>query len=376
MPSQKPSVEELIRKAKEGRLSRRQFNALLSATGVSLFAMPAGSRMASAGDGQPMYFTWGGYDIPELFEEYYEKHGALPNFSPYASANEGLTRVQAGFVVDVMHPCNINMPAWIAAGEVQPLDTSRLSHWDDVVPSLKEIGKHEGEHYFASVEWGQTSFVYRTDLVDLQGEEESWGLLWDERYAGRIGMQGNEGDSWWCAAIYAGIPFEEIGTPENIEKVATLLREQQPLVLAYYDDITSMEQALASGELVAAMTWNETPARLLEQGVPIKWAEPKEGALTWVCGAAILSGAPMVDKAHDVVNSLLSPSAGNFMIDQYGYGHSNIKSFDTVSDERLTELGLPRDPDVLLASGKYQIFVSDDFTRTVANEFADIKAGF
>ena len=376
MSNQAPSVEELIQQAKEGSLSRRQFSALLGATGVSLFAMPIGSRMASAADGEAFYFTWGGYDIPELLQEYYEKHGALPDMAPYASSNEGLTRVQAGFVVDVMHPCNSNIDEWIRAGEVQPIDTSRLSHWNDVIPSLKEIGKHEGEHYFASTEWGQTSFVYRTDLVDLQGEEESWGLLWDERYAGRIGMLGNEGDTWWCAAIYAGIPFEEIGTPENIAKVAELLREQQPRVLAYYDDVTTMEQALASGELVAAMTWNETPARLLAQGIPVKWADPKEGALTWVCGAAIHAGAPRIDKAHDVVDALLSPSAGNFWIDQYGYGHSNIKSFDTVTPERLVELGLPTDPAEMLEAGKFQIPADDQFMSTIANEFADIKAGF
>jgi spermidine/putrescine transport system substrate-binding protein len=376
MSNHDASVEELIQRAKRGGLSRRQFSALLGATGVSLFAMPVGSRMANAADGQAMYFTWGGYDIPELLQEYYEKHGALPDMAPYASESEALMRVQAGFVVDVMHPCNATIPRWIREGVLQPIDTSRLSHWNDMIPSLQEIGKHEGEHYFASTEWGQTSFVYRTDLVDLQGGEESWGLLWDERYAGRIGILGNEGDTWWCAAIYAGIPFEEIHTDENVEKVAAMLREQQPLVLAYYDDVTTMEQALASGELVAGMTWNETPARLLAQGVPIRWAAPKEGALTWVCGAAILADAPRVDKAHDVVDALLSPSAGHHWIDAFGYGHSNLKAFNMVSEERLTELGLSRDPNKLLGSGHFQIPSAEEFPSRIANIFADIKAGF
>ena len=279
------SIDETIKRAAAGKLSRRQFNQLLGAAGVSLLATPVFTRPTGAEEGQAFYFTWGGYDVPELLGYYQEKHGKLPDMAPYASSSEALTKVQAGFEVDVLHPCNTNVGIWIDEGVVQPIDTSKLSNWGDMIPSLTEIGARDGNHYFAAMDWGQNSITYRTDLVDLKGEEESWGLLWDQRYAGKIGVLANEGDTWWCAAIYAGIPFEEIHTDENIEKVAALLRKQQPLVLAYYDDVTTMEQSLASGELVAAMTWNETPTRLKKEGVPVKFANPKEGALTWVCGA-------------------------------------------------------------------------------------------
>lgn len=376
MPRETTSTEDLMSQAVRGRLSRRQFNRLLSLTGVSLFAVPVCSPVTRAADEQAMYFTWGGYDIPELLEEYKEKHGAYPNTAPYASSSEGLAKVKAGFVVDVIHPCNTNMAEWIGSGAIQPIDTSKLSHWNDVIPSLQRIGEKDGKHYFAAMEWGQTSIAYRPDLVDLKGEEESWGLLWDERYAKRIGVIANEGDTWWCAAIYAGVPFAEIGTDQNIEKVAALLRKQQPLVLTYFDDVTTMEQSLATGEIVAAMTWNETPTRMRKQGVPIKWAAPKEGALTWVCGGSIYSGAPRVDKAHDVINSLISPRTGKFVIDSFGYGHSNLKSFDLVSAERLAELGLPRNPVELLDSGKFQTETSAQFQSKIANLFSEIKAGF
>lgn len=376
MPKKSYDIDQMIEKAAAGKLNRRQFSQLLSAAGVSLLATPMLARSSSAADEQAFYFTWGGYDVPELLGYYQEKHGSLPDMSPYASSSEGLTKVQAGFAVDVIHPCNTNVGTWIDAGVVQPIDTSKLSNWGDMIPSLTEIGKRDDNHYFAAMDWGQNSIAYRTDLVDLNGEEESWGLLWDERYAGKIGVLANEGDTWWCAAIYAGIPFEEIHTDENIEKVAALLRKQQPLVLAYYDDVTTMEQSLASGELVAAMTWNETPTRLKKQGIPIKFANPKEGALTWVCGAVIHSEAKHVDKAHDVLNSLISPESGRFLIDDYGYGHSNVKAFDLVSEERLTELGLSRKPDELLQSGKYQTEMTIEFQSKTASLFSEIKAGF
>lgn len=371
------SVDDMIEKASRGKLSRRQFGELLGITGVSLMTVPVISRPAAADGEEAFYFTWGGYDIPELLGEYHEKHGAYPDMAPYASSNDGLAKVRSGFVVDVLHPCNANAPLWVQAGVVQPLDTSKLSHWDDLIPSLKTIAAVGDEAYFAPMDWGQTSVTYRTDIVEIpEGEEESWGILWDERYKDKIAIIGNEGDSWWCAAIYAGIPFEELETEENIEKVASLLREQLPLVRMYTDDMTSVEQALAAGELVAAMTWNSSAVALKAEGVPVRFAAPKEGALTWVCGAMIFVDAPRVDKAHDVVDSLLSPESGRFLINDYGYGHSNRKSFDLVSEDRLAELGLSRNPEDVLGAGKYQIPTSDEFSSRIAELFSEIKAGY
>ena len=377
MSVKRTSIDEMIEKVAERKLSRRQFNQLLGATGISLFAAPMFVRSAAAAkDEEALYFTWGNYDIPELFGQYREKHGKDPRTAVFESSNEGLSKVLAGYVVDVIHPCNTNVPLWIADGAVQPLDTSKLSHWEDMIPSLKTIGTANGKHYFAAFDWGQTSITYRKDLVDFPDGEESWGILWDERYKGKIAMLGNEGDSWWCAAIYAGIPFDQIHTEENLEKVAKLLRKQLPLVRIYTDDMTTVEQALASGELVAAMTWNASPTRLKAKGVPVEFAVPKNGALTWVCGASIYKDAPRVDKAHDVIDSLLSPESGSFMIDNMGYGHSNKKSFDLVSEERLVELGLSRDPEKVLGAGKYQIPTPPDFAGTIATLFSEIKSGF
>jgi spermidine/putrescine transport system substrate-binding protein len=234
----------------------------------------------------------------------------------------------------------------------------------------------DGMPYMAPVDWGRTSITYRTDLVDLQGQEESWGILWDERYKGRIGMIATAGDSWWCAAIYAGVDFTEISSDENFKKVAALLREQRPLIRTYTDDMTTVEQALASGELVAAMTWDSSAIALKGQDVPVTFANVKEGALTWVCGAMIHKDAPQLDKAHDIVDALLSIESGKWLIGENGYGHSNAKSFDQFSDEELAALGLSRNPADILSAGKFQVPQTQEFETVMNEEFEKIKAGF
>ncbi len=370
---------DLIARIKNRDISRRDLLQGMSAAGLAVVMTPAMSHIATAATAdQATFFTWGGYDDPAFVPPYVTKHGEPPNFAVFGGSEEGLTKMRAGYVVDVAHPCNQAIPRWIATGLFQPLDTSRLSNWSDIMPELWNLEGNvvDGKPYMAPVDWGRTSMTYRTDLVDLQGQEESWSLLWDERYKGKLAVFASAGDTWWCAAIYAGVDFREISTEENVKKVAKLLRKQRPLIRVYTDDETTLEQALASGELVAAMTWDSSAVKLKGEGIPVTFANPKEGALTWVCGAMMHKDAPHPDKAYDVVDALLSTEAGKWLIGENGYGHSNAKSFDQFSDDELTALGLSRNPIDILSAGKFQVPQTQEFETAMNKEFEQIKAGF
>ncbi|MCZ6885083.1 MAG: extracellular solute-binding protein [Alphaproteobacteria bacterium] len=372
-------VLDQLNAVREGKLTRRTFNKTLLGAGVSLAVMPVASKigLAAAAD-QATYFTWGGYDVPDLFAPYIAKHGEPPNFSAFGGSEEALTKIRGGFVPDVAHPCNQAIPRWVASGLFQAVDTSKLSNFKDLVPSLVDLPGNmpDGKPYMIPMDWGRTSITYRTDLFDLQGKEESWGMLWDERYKGRMGVLASGADTWWCAAIYAGVDFKDIATDAGFKKTAEALRKQRPLMRLYTDDTTTLEQALASGEMVAAMTWNSSAVTLKSQGIPVAFANPKEGALTWVCGAMIHKDAPQLDKAHDIIDAMLSTETGKWLIGENGYGHSNAKSFDLFSDEELKGMGLSRNPNDILSAGKFQIPQTQEFETKMNQEFEQIKAGF
>jgi spermidine/putrescine transport system substrate-binding protein len=371
-------VVDQLGAVREGKLSRRKFTQGLLAAGVAMTTVPMSARRAAAQGDQATFFTWGGYDIPELFGQYQAKNGALPNFSIFGGSEEALTKMRGGFVVDVSHPCNQALPRWVASGLFQPIDPSRLSHWGDVMPALVDLPGNAadgGQIWMAPFDWGQTSITYRTDLVEIEGEE-SWDLLWDKRYTNRLGSLASGADAWWCGAIKAGVDFADIDSDMAFEKIAAAMREQRPLIRTYTDDTTTLEQALSAGEMVAAMTWNSSAALLKSEGVPVKFAAPKEGALTWVCGVVIHKDAPNLDRAYDVIDSLLSVDTGKFMIGDYGYGHSNIKSFDSFDEATLGELGLSKDPFKILNAGHFQTPQSQEWETRMNETFENIKAGF
>ncbi len=369
-------IKDTIKRLQNRDLSRRELGKAMASVGLVTTVLPLTTSTGRADD-EAIYFTWAGYDIPEIWPGYVEKHGVPPDCPIFGDAEESFMKVRSGFVVDVMHPCSNNVPRWRHAGVLQALDTSRLSNWADVIPALSTIkdAQHEGQQWFVPFEWGQTSITYRTDIVDWQGEEESWGLLWDERYSGRLSIIDAAEDSWWCAAIYGGIDTDNL-TDEALEKVIGLLRQQRDLLRFRQSDMTTVEQALASGELVAAMTWNSTPLELTRQGIPVRFADVKEGALTWVCGTVLTSDAPHYDKAHDLINAMIAPEVGQYVIEEFGYGHSSSVAFDLVSDEDLMARGLTRNPSDILDRGVFLRAQSEEIETRINRDWSEMIAGF
>jgi len=362
---------ELLDRIADGRMTRRDLHKALASVGLMAVAMPLVPRAARAED-QATYYTWSGYDVPEFMPGYVEKYGTTPNLPIFAEEEEAFTKLRAGYQVDVSHPCSGRIRRWRDAGILQPIDTSRLSNFGDMFPTLQSInGADEGGQWFVGVDWGNTSVVYRTDLVDIQ--EDSWTILWDERYAGKLSMGEDVTDTAIIAALVAGVADPYNMTDEDLAKIKDLLAKQKPLLRFYWSDNTTMEQALATGELVASSAWNSSVLTLRNQGLPVKFMSPKEGILTWCCGLVLMKDAPQVDKAHDLIDAMISPQAGQWLITQQGYGHSNSKSFDLVDDATLASLGLPRDPTTLLNSGVF----SKENARLddIVKMFEDVKAG-
>ncbi|MDH3695606.1 MAG: extracellular solute-binding protein [Gammaproteobacteria bacterium] len=368
---------KLRRELFNGQLSRRDMLKKMSSAGLVFAAMPMMRKSAFAATEQATYFTWGGYDDEGLFGPYIEKHGVAPNFATYGDAEEGFTKVKAGYVVDIIHPCANDVPRWRESGVFQSIDTNRLSNFGGVFPRLAGLnGANEGGQWFMPFEWGATSITYRTDLVEAPANGESWNMLFDEKYKGKIAVIDGAADTWYCMAILAGVDIGKALSEEDIEKTNELMKQLRPQVRMFTNDMTSLAQSMASGEVAMAITWNETPVLLAGEGHSVKFASPKEGALTWCCGLMMHKDAPNPDLAYDIIDAMLAPETGKYIIEDYGYGHSNADSFALVDAEVLANLGLDKDPEAYLDAGMFGTPQSDEIETRINRDFETIKTGF
>lgn len=369
-------------------MTRRELQKALGAVGLGLVTMPITARAQDETAEAPAYpqddeltvFEWAGYELPDFHKAYIDKYGKTPTFTFFGEEEEALQKMRSGFRADVSHPCTYSTARWRDAGLLKPIDTSRIDHWSGIFPNLLTLRGNqdaEGRDYFVPWDWGNSSVIYRTDLVDpAYLQEESWNILFDERYKGRLATYDSVDGVLAVTGLAAGV--KDIFNPDDAETevMREMLAKQRDLLRFYWTDQTLVEQGIASGELVASYAWNSALVNLKKQGVPVAYMKPKEGILTWVCGLVAIEGGPGKDeKLYDYLSALLAPDAGAYLINEYGYGHSNRESFKLVPPERLADLGIS-DAESHMAGGVFFDEIAPDVREKWINIFEEVKAGY
>ncbi|MEX0808030.1 MAG: extracellular solute-binding protein [Dongiaceae bacterium] len=372
----KINPDRLLKDLRSNKFDRRTFMQGVAAAGLSTVLIPTAPNLVRA-DTTITYFTWSGYDLPEMFPEYISKYGTPPTFAIFGEEEEALQKLRGGFTADISHPCTSNVRRWRDAEVITAIDVSRIERWDEIMPALKKPKGVEidGQNYFMPWDWGNTSLLYRADLVDMTPEDETYAILLDERYAGKMSVF----DSAETVAAIAGLltgakdPFDQ--TPEEITATFELWKQIHANLRFYWTDTTQFEQALATGEIVVASAWNESVGKLQAEGVDVRYMVPKEGILTWVCGLAANLNADGDDQeVYDMMNAMLDPEVGKWLIEYYNYGHSNAKSYDIADPEILASMGLT-DPVAMIENTVFFDEMPTEMRETINAELERVKAG-
>jgi spermidine/putrescine-binding protein len=332
---------EFLDKVARGRISRRDVLRKAALFGVGVAFM---SKLTLAAETLTV-LEWAGYDVDDYFKSYVSKHGGPPSFSIFAGEEEALQKVRGGFAADIMHPCNYSVGRFVEARVVSPIETARLSNWKDIFPALRTAAGvvMGGQVVMAPADWGNSSIAYRPDLVDEQFKNnESWSIFYDDKYAGRVSMLDNE-VAVYIAGMLLGYPPEKafMMQGEELAAVKPLVEKAVKNSRFLWNAPTEMQQALASGEIVAAYSWNDTVKYLSAQNIPVAYAKPKEGYFTWFCGLTLLNtGKADQAAAYDFIDAWLSPETGKVLIEGSGYGHANQKSFQIADRGAVTAMGI------------------------------------
>jgi spermidine/putrescine-binding protein len=335
-------TEGFIKDFAAGRVGRRRFLKTLAAAGVGIGAMTVGDRPATA---KPdlLYYTWAEYDNPVFHNAYVTKNGGTPNYAIFADEEEALQRIRNGFLADVGHPCTSNVVRWYDAGILKPIDVSRLENWPDIFDGFKTVRGVEidGKIFHVPWEWGNSSVAYRPDKVEIT--EESFGLLLDERYKGKMSSFDNSEEIPIISAILAGAKDPFALTEDEYPKVEEIMKRLNANMRVYWTDATEVQQALASGEVVATTAWNDIVKTMGDEGIPIKYMTPKEGILTWVCGMVLLKDGPGDEnQAYEFMDAMLSTESGVALMENFYYGHSNRKTLAAADAELVKGLSLDK----------------------------------
>ena len=348
---------------------------------VALSALMLGALAACGPSGQtvvedtPVLFQWEDYVAEPFLKEYQATFTDQPQTAIYADEDEAFAKMRAGYKPDVMGPCAYEFPRWQEAGLLQPIDTSKLTNWSKIAPALRalpDIDAGDGKVWFVPHYWGNTSVTFRTDLAPEYAGRESWEILFDPNYKGRIAVLEGVDDTVPFIAHLIGVdPYAM--SDADWQKVQAKLKELIAQARFVSSDNTSLAQGLASGELVAAITWRTVYATLKREGVQVAYMNPSGGIFTYVCGLVVNKDAKNYDKALALIDSSISDDAAHYTFAEIGDGPANVEELPNEPDELFTQLGIDRDVDTFLKGGIFQRRLKNK--DAIVNAWTEIRAG-
>jgi spermidine/putrescine transport system substrate-binding protein len=348
----------------------KRVHALLSSLAAAAIALPA-----AAADPELIVFDWAGFENPALIADYVAKHGMMPTYSFYGDDDEAFQKVAAGFRPDVAHPCSAKMPAWRAAGLIEPWDVSRIPEFANIAPRFlaSPAFRDETGVWYIPTDYAFTAIAYNTDQVPAE-DVASLQVFHNPKYAGRISLPDNTDDVWALALLATGVSDWTDITDAQFEAAAAWLRTAHQNVRTYWADPTGLAQLMASGEILVAWTWNDAIALLRAEGFPVGFnRNAAEGASTWFCGFVNIKDSPgSEDKAYDFMNAWLSHGAARALLENFNYAHTNEAAMAAIPLEELKAAYLDPVPGILLT----QTPMSAAQRERLLTEFEKIKAGF
>ena len=207
-------------------------------------------------------------------------------------------------------------------GITQAIDVKRLSNYDDLYDIAKDpLGNHMGVGYT----FYATSIIYRSDKVSI----DSWADLFQDKLKGRVAIPNittNQGPpTLYMLGKAMGNDASDLKAP--ISEVA----KNKDDIVTFYVRSSQLLQLMQQEEILAAPIGRFAWGRVAKMGLPIKWANPKEGQTGGMNVIIMTKGAKNEDLAYQFMDYWLSQDIQTKLAEALVDSPSNSKV--KVSDE-------------------------------------------
>ena len=283
-------------------------------------------------------YNWGEYmadgsdseygNVNEMFEKYYyEKTGkrVVINYSNYATNEDLFSKLSNSAVsYDVVIPSDYMIEKLIEADLLLEFDVkSEIENYKYIDESFRSPYYDEAERYSVPYTYGMIGIIYNPEMVDEEDvREQSWGLLWNEKYAGEILQFNNPRDAFATAMYWKGLDINS-DDPEVWDAALELLIKQKPLIKGYvndeiFDTMTGGSAAIAPYFAGDYITMSET-----DGAVPLEFYYPTEGVNYFVDAMCIPKSSKNPEVAKEYINFMLSEEPAVENAKYIGYASPN-----------------------------------------------------
>ena len=288
---------------------------------LSAFAAcsPVGNEQDKAKQVTLHLFTWSDYTEETVVKQFEERFGIKVVTDTFGSNEELLAKLLGGATgYDVVVPSDYMVSILIKQDLLAELAPAKIPNLAHVYKHLKGLYYDPTNTYSIPYLWGTTGIGYNAEMVSPP--PESWQVLWDERYKGKISLLNDEREVFGLALRAAG---ESLNTadPAKLEAAKARLMAQKALVKTYTSE--NYDQLLVSGEIALAHGWSGTIMRAAGERPSIKYVIPKEGGTIWQDNLCVLKSSKHKDEAMTFINFLLEPQTAALITTKVKYASAS-----------------------------------------------------
>ena len=277
-------------------------------TGESTVAPPP-KDMDSPATGTLRVFAYGDTVPDEMLDPFKEANPDVElKVATFDSNKAAAAKLAGGFEADVIEVCTDEMEPLLARNLIRPIDPDAFDQFDKLAFSdAEQVRDESGEVLFVPASAGPHGLIVNTD--ELGTEIDSYQALFDPANAGEVALEATPLTAIAASALALGLDDPMNLSDEEVEQAKQNLLESRDNFRAFAESDASMVNLFKSGEVLIADGGRGTAEAMIDDGLPVEWVAPTEGALSWVCGLAISSQAENTDAAYKLIDYYASPEA-------------------------------------------------------------------
>lgn len=292
-------------------------------------------------------YNWGEYisdgfegaiDSNAEFEKYFNENLAAKygfkvevNYTTYATNEDMYSKLSSGSadgVYDVIIPSDYMLQRMAEEGMLHSFNVAdEIPNYKYISDEFKGLYYDENEQYAVPYTYGTVGIIYNPTLLDPadldeNGEikDKTWGLLWNEKYAGKILQFNNPRDGFGTAMYYMNYDINTADR-EVWEKTLELMKKQKPILQGYVND--EIFNKMTSASAAIAPYYAGDYVTMTEDNEDLKFFYPKEGTNVFVDAMCIPESSTKKDIAKEYINFMLTEEIAIANAEYIGYACPN-----------------------------------------------------
>lgn len=290
--------------------------------------------------------VWEGYADPSFVKAFEEQHHCKVSASYMGSSDELVAKLRGGSAgtYDVISPSSDVATSIATTGLATALDLSKIPGYNQLSPQLTSLPlvRANGQVYGIPFMWGPDPLIYDTTV--FASPPESWNLLWDPKYRGKISVWDDLSTVYMTAQV---LGFDKPDPSrlynlddQQLEAVKKKLLELKPNIRKMWSTGGELTNLFQNHEVVAAMGWPLMTNQLRKINFPVGETIPKENTTGWIDHLMITAGSDNKELAYQFLEFMIEAQTQKKVTDVTGYTPANPQSAQLMTPEQVKNLHL------------------------------------